>query len=108
MPIGADLILRGLTSTATTSDQFAATGSANTGCSSDLWNLTLTILLTPCSSIVTPYNTSAMAIVRLLCVMIMNCECARKRCKIFTKRTTLDSSSGASNSSSTQNVLGLT
>ena len=46
--------------------------------------------------------------VRLLCVMMTNCERPRNRCKIFTKRMTFASSSGASNSSSTQNGLGLT
>ena len=47
---------------------------------SALWNFTLTILLTPCSCMVTPYSTSAMAMVRLLCVMMMNCEWEMNRC----------------------------
>ncbi len=38
-----------------------------------IWsNFTDTRLLTPCSCIVTPYSTSAICIVRLLCVMMMN------------------------------------
>jgi hypothetical protein len=68
---------------------------------------TLTSFDTPFTSIVTPYSRSAISIVRLLCVMMMNCVPLRHLRTIAPKRPTLASSSGASTSSSRQNGLGL-
>ena len=62
---------------------------------------------TPNSSIVTPYITSARAIVRLEWVTMMNCERSMKRSSTLTKRPMFDSSRGASSSSRTQKGLGL-
>ena len=70
--------------------------------------LTATSFETPGSSMVTPYSRSAISIVRLLCVIRMNCERSVISRTIWLKRPTLASSSGASTSSSMQNGDGLT
>ena len=76
--------------------------------SSPTWsNFTATRLLTPCSCIVTPYSTSAICIVRLECVMMMNWLCSRNSWTIRLKRWLFASSSAASTSSRMQNGLGL-
>ena len=49
-----------------------AVSPAGTAAPSSLLKRTLTILLTPRSCMVTPYNTSAMEMVRLLWVMTTN------------------------------------
>ena len=70
------------------------------------WNFTLTSRDTPGSCIVTPYNAAAASMVRLECVITMNCVCADISFTRFVRRPMLDSSSGASTSSITQNGLG--
>jgi hypothetical protein len=55
-----------------------------------------------------PDITSARAMVRLLCVTMMNWLSTMNLSSICRKREMFDSSSGASSSSSTQNGLGLT
>ena len=66
-----------------------------------------TCLLTPLSCMVTPCRTSAITIVRFLCVMMMNCDVLRKSLITSASLAVLASSSAASTSSSRQNGLGL-
>ena len=55
---------------------------------------------------VTPYSACAASMVRLECVITMNCVCCDISCSSLVSRPMLASSSGASTSSITQNGLG--
>ena len=66
------------------------------------------MLETPSWAMVTPYRTSAISMVRLLCVMTMNCVFSANSFTMRINRPTLASSSGASTSSKRQKGLGFT
>src|SRR5690606_39512192 len=61
---------------------------------------------TPCSTIVTPYIMSVLAIVRLLCETMMNCEFLEKSLTMLLNLSIFVSSKGASTSSNIQNGAG--